>query len=113
MGLNERGEFEDLVQRAKTTRTRNKRIGIFDEHHFAYGKMTKRNPSVEIGVRVLLMFQFDVTADGIATRFFGTTIGCFHDTRTTASHDGEPRLRNTRSDLASHLIIGLIFSEPG
>ena len=58
---------------------------------------------------MLLMRQFDIETDAVATRFKTALIGRFHHPRATTRNDAEARLSEQFTDLNGFVIVQRVF----
>ena len=65
VGLDERGDLEDFVQRAEPARHRDKGVRVLDEHQLAHKEVPERYPSIQVGIGLLMLGQIDVAADWV------------------------------------------------
>ena len=73
--------------------------------------MAKRDPAIEVGVRLLLVRQLDVAPDRATPGLARAAVGRFHDARPAARHDREPRSRKQRRHAAGRLVIWMVGAE--
>src|SRR6266540_4483053 len=111
-GLDKRQRLKQLIHSARAPGENDKRIGVFHEQRFANKKVVQRHAAVEVGIALLLEWQFDVTADGTAARVLSPPIGRFHNAWPTAGHHREAKPRNLRTRLPGQLVVWVVFPRP-
>jgi hypothetical protein len=82
-GLNQRDDFEQLIERAEATGERNQCRSTHHEMHFSRGEVMELETQVRRHVRVgaLLVGQGDVQAHCGRTHFRSAAVGSLHDAR--------------------------------
>src|SRR5262249_33059578 len=73
--------------------------------------MMKRDPAVQVWIRVLLGRKLDVAPDRDAAGLARAAIRRFHDARAATGHDRESRLRQPPTEVASQSVVGMILGE--
>jgi len=111
-GLDERGDLEDFIKRAKASRQGDEGIGVLHQHQLPDKEMAERDPSVEVLVGVLFLRQLDVAADRVTANVFRTAVRPFHDAWAAAGHDCEPGLRQAGANITSKSVVGMILMKP-
>src|SRR5579864_2001332 len=89
LGLDQRKHFEKLIERAEAARHKHKANAVFYETDLPGKKIMKIDRNVGETVSSLLVWQFDIQADGFALHCVRTTVGGFHDSRTAPGNDRE------------------------
>src|SRR4029453_1891530 len=112
-GLHEGGDLEHLVEGAEAAGQRDERVGVLHQHHLAHVEMPERDPTIEVRIRLLLLGQLDVAADGAPARLAGAAIRRFHDPGPAAGHHREPGARQPRAELAAEIVVRMISLEAG
>ena len=92
--LDERQDFEQLVERAKTARKQDDRLGEVDEPELPHEKVMKIEVEFPADVRVVEFFvgDRDGQPDIEPLRLAGAAIGRLHDAGTAAGADDEATL---------------------
>src|SRR5437879_64017 len=90
--LHQGEHFPKLVHGAETPRKDDERLGELREPQLAHEKVVKLKiePGTDVGVRPLLMGQFDAQTDGFAAGLGRAAVGRLHDAGTAAGTDDEP-----------------------
>src|SRR5207249_4221856 len=108
-GLDKRDCFKQLVECSSATLHHDESVGVFYQQRFAHEKVMKLDAAIEKRVWLLLELELDVAADRAAVDIFRPAIGCFHDSRSATSHDGESELRDARAHFTGQVITGMTF----
>src|SRR6266545_1400066 len=112
-GLDERRGLADLIERPEPAGQGDEGVGILHEHDLADVEVAERHPPVEVRVRLLLLRQLDVAADGPPARLPGAAVGALHDARAAARHHREAVARQARADLPRHLVVPVLVRHAG
>lgn len=110
-GLDEDRGFVDFVEGSQSSGHHDERVGVFYEHDFAYEEVFEINEEIEIGIRKLLVRQFDVAPDGQASAFAGAAVGGFHNTWSPPGHGGVSGLGEFFSNGLGELVILIVLVE--
>src|SRR6266545_1709996 len=112
-GLDERRGLADLIERPEPAGQGDEGVGVLHEHDLADVEVAERHPPVEVRVRLLLLRQLDVAADGPPARLPGAAVGALHDARAAARHHREAVARQARADLPRHLVVPVLVRHAG
>lgn len=110
-GLDEGESFEEFVEGAEATGADDEGVGVLDEHDLADEEVAELDELVDEGVGLLLVGEGDVAADGRSASVACAAVGGFHDSRPAAGHDGEPEFADASGDIASDVVVVMIFGE--
>ena len=89
LGLDERDDFKQLIERAKPAGHVNEAEAVFREADLARKKIVEVQRKVGVAVALLLAGQFDVQADGFTAALRRALVGGLHDARAAAGNDAE------------------------
>ena len=113
-GLSQRKDFKQFVERSVATRKSDQRPRPQHEVQLAQGKIMKAEAEIgrDVWIRILLVRQLDVQADGFRPDIECATVGRFHQSRSTACHDhnrgcsgGASGVANQPAEFPRHLVV--------
>jgi hypothetical protein len=112
VGLDQRQRLEELVQGAEAAGEEDEPLRRLHQHHLARVEVAEGDGEVDVRVRILLVRELDVEADGEAAGLLGAAVGRLHHARPAAGDDGEARLSQEPPALARLLVVVVPGRDP-
>src|SRR3954470_3391802 len=101
--------MKKFIHCSKTAWHNDKSIRILDKQGLADKKVVECYRFMQVGIFFLLVWQYNVATNRVATIFKCSAVGSFHNARASTCHSTKAKLCYALSKLAGCFIIRMIF----